>query len=216
MSHSFTLLATLLVGVLVESMPCAQANGLTLDFKALDERQIEGPNGLPRSRWTDSDTGGAVFNLAFNAEGAIRGENRLPGQIELPIPAAASKVKLSLRFLPGTNGVAAMTLTSSDGKIRLRFQDDKGGTVFAWRDRNISEQAQQFRHFPSQASGQARTMALILDFAADQIEFSNGSVTNVLKGNVDGAPGIVVSDYQKLITSVEGDTALQVLEIEEK
>lgn len=201
--------------VMLGALALANATAQVLDFKALEARQLFGNDGVPQSKWTDADTGAAIFNLAFTSDGVVRGANQLPGSADLELPTAASKYRISLKFLPGSKGVAALTLTSRDGKIRLRFHQDRDTIVFAWRNRNVSEQAMQFRRLSATPTGDAKTMVLTLDVAGNQIEFNDGETVDVVKAKENDAPDIVVADFQKVTASVEGETALQELKIEE-
>jgi hypothetical protein len=190
----------------------AQASDLTLDFLTLQERAGD-PAPL---RWKDADTNAAVFNLAFGPEGAIKGENYLPGTAEVPLGTGISEAKLSFKFVPQSKGVAALTLTSRDGRQRLRIQYDRAGITLAWRDRRVEEQPIVFRKLSALSTGDPKTLEIVMDFIGNQITLSDGEITDLIKANENGAPDIQVAELEKVIVSVEGESILQELKISEK
>lgn len=185
-----------------------------LNFKALQER-FGYEEQDPPANWKDGETGAKIFNIAFNSDGAVRGPNSLPGHAELPMPLEASKVKITLKFDLGSNGVAAVTLTSQDGKQRLRFHEDKRGIALSWRDRTVAEEAVKFRELKTSPVDDHRTLELVVDMNAGQIELSDADTVDVVKGKENGAPDIQIGELQKVIASVEGGAVLRELKIEE-
>lgn len=183
-----------------------------VDFVAMQQR-ADSPAPV---RWNDPDTGAVVFNLDFTPQGAIKGGNYLPGSIEMYLPTEVSEIKLSLKFMPGSKGVAAVTLTSRDGRQRLRFQYNKSGLTLAWRDRRVEEAAIQFRQLTSFPSEDSKAIDIVMDLHGDQITITDGEVTDVVKANENGAPDIQVGELEKVIVSVEGDSILQELKITDK
>lgn len=199
-------LIVLFTAILPAAGPAAEQ---IVDFVAMQQR-AESPTPL---RWNDPDTGGVVYNLKFGPNGATKGENYLPGNIELFLPQGMAQIKLSLKFIPGSKGVAAVTLTSSDGRQRLRYQYNKSGLAISWRDRRVEEAASQFRRLPVLSGADPKTFDIVMDFEGDQITLTDGETTDVVKANENGAPEIQVIDFEKVIVSVEGDSVLQEFKI---
>ncbi len=211
-TRSFLLLAALLA-VTFGGAVCAPAQ--ELDFKKLQERAGYGGEAPPL-RWTDSETIASIFNISFTSEGAVRGANSLPGQAELSLPKA-SKIKITLKFTLGSRGVAALTLTSKDGKQRLRVHEDTRGMALSWRDRTVAEEAVKFRDLKtSPVDDDHRTLELVVDADAGRIDLTDGETTDVIKANDNGAPKIQVPFLRRVIASVEGDAVLRELKIEEQ
>jgi hypothetical protein len=136
--------------------------------------------------------------------------------VDLPLSDALSEAKIRLKYLPRPKGVAAVTLTSLDGRQRLRIQCDKSGLSMAWRDRRVDQEAVLFRKLPLVPTGDSQVLQLVVNFNDNRIAVTEGDLTDVVKGNENGAPDIEVGLFRNVLVSVEGDSLLQELRIEEK
>lgn len=202
------------VSIALLAYPAGALRAEPIQFKAMMDRGGYLDTEAP-ARWRDPDTDVSVFNAKYQDEGITQGPDRLPGELTFNLPTSGSKIKVMLAFSTGTRGVAALTLTSTNGKQRLRFQQDSKGLTLSWRDYTVEEEPKPVRSLKTTPSADRRELVLIIDPVGGTIEVNDGFVSETLAPGMDGVPEFFASALVKLIASVQTDAILYEVNIEE-